>query len=135
MKKHVMPLTYAPKIEPVRSGRCNQTIRKGRRFAVGDEILLHDWIGKPYRTKWGWRMRVKVTQVINILVSGDSVVFIDQPVRYKCAWNDEPVNDLAREDYIDPPTGEALRGVLFGLNGAPDGVGEYQVIRWSIMED
>ena len=34
MKKHVMAITYTPKIEPVRDGRCTQTIRK-----VEDSLL------------------------------------------------------------------------------------------------
>lgn len=46
---------------------------------------------------------------------------------WKGKWGDI----LAERDFIDPPTGEALRDVLFGLNGAPDCQGEqFQIIRW-----
>lgn len=41
MRKHVMSIAYPYKIDAVQDGRCTQTIRKGRRFAVGDEILIH----------------------------------------------------------------------------------------------
>ena len=41
MRKHVMAITYPPKIEPVKDGRCTQTIRKGSKVSVSDEILFH----------------------------------------------------------------------------------------------
>ncbi|MCK5217114.1 MAG: hypothetical protein KAJ93_04970 [Methanosarcinales archaeon] len=135
MRKLVMSLTYQPKIEPVKEGRCTQTIRKGRRVAVGDEILFHGWSGMPYRSKWDWRKRVTVTTVINIIVHEEGIArppytceFVSGPV---CHWEDNYCNELAKLDFIDPPTGEALRDVLFGLNDAPDSPEEYQIIRWS----
>ena len=63
MRKLVMSLTYPPKIEPVKDGRCTQTIRKGRKVAEGDEILFHGWAGLPRRSKWSWDKRVTVTHV------------------------------------------------------------------------
>jgi len=134
MHRHVMSITYQPKIEPVKDGRCTQTIRKGRRVAEGDEILFHGWVGRPYRSKWDWRKRVTVTEVITICI--DDILGIATLYSEKSnllnwhSWGSQYVEQLAEYDFIDPPTGEALRGVLFGLNGAPDGPGEYQIIRW-----
>ena len=128
MRKLVMSLTYTPKIEPVKDGRCTQTIRKGRKVSVGDEILFHGWSGRPYRSKWDWRKRVTVTDVIPIQVSDTYFIRDGNPLRP--SWTGKYGDILAQKDYIDPPTGEALRDVLFGLNGAPDGPEEYQIIRW-----
>ena len=74
MRKHVMSITYQPKIEPVKDGRCTQTIRKGRRVAEGDEILFHGWSGRPYRSKWDWRKRVTVCQAIDIEISNRGII-------------------------------------------------------------
>ena len=117
MRKHVMAITYAPKIEPVRDGRCTQTIRAGRRVAVGDEILFHGWAGRPYRSKWDWRKRVTE----GIQYSNNLTIW---------RWYEIIVDSIAEHDFIDPPAGEALRDVLFGLNGAPKEPQQYQVIRW-----
>ena len=130
MTKHVMALTYEPKIKPVQVGECRQTIRKGKKFKVGDQIRLHGWSGKPYRTPWSWEAVHILQHVENILVHARGIVFIDALVRWECEWEDGPLDDLARLDFIDPPSGLALRDVLFGLNGAPDEPEEYQIIRW-----
>ena len=129
MRKHVMAITYPPKIEPVKDGRCTQTIRaarKGRKVSAGDEILFHGWAGRPYRSKWDWRKRVKVYEVIDIEISAEGML-IEGTLH---AWTSWYPGRLAEYDFIDPPTGEALRDVLFGLNGAPGGPEEYQIIRW-----
>lgn len=55
MRKHVLPLTYAPKIPAVLDGRCTQTIRAGRKFKTGDLVMFHGWEGLPYRSKWSFR--------------------------------------------------------------------------------
>ena len=60
MSKFVKAFTYEPKIEAVKSGAIRQTIRVDSKVEIGDEILFHGWSGKPYRSKWSWRMRVKV---------------------------------------------------------------------------
>jgi len=123
-----MSMTYQPKIEPVLSGDCLQTIRKGRKFSVGDEILLHGWSGRPYRSPWSWRKRVTVIETIRILISKTGIAFPQKVI--KLMWSDGACDRLAAVDFIDPPTGEALWDVLFGLNGAPDEPQEYQIIRW-----
>lgn len=127
MRKWVMSITYLPKIDPVKDGRCTQTIRKGRKVSVGDEILFHGWAGRPYRSKWDWRKRVVVTEVYNIQIIECGIVMGGSYI----LWYSDYVCGLAEFDFIDPPTGEALRDVLFGLNGAPDSPEEYQIIRWT----
>jgi len=128
MTKHVKAITYAPKIEPVRDGRCTQTIRKGNKVFVNDEILFHGWEGRPYRTKWSWRKRVVVTDIYDIDIQNVGIAFTGEEGMYP--WNSSMCYTIAREDFIDPPTGEALRDVLFGLNGLPKEPQEYQIIRW-----
>lgn len=126
MTKLVMSITYTPKIEPVKDWRCTQTIRKGHKASEGDEILFHGWHGRPYRSKWDWRKRVVVDEVIDIEISSEGML-IEEILH---AWTSWYPGRLAEYDFIDPPTGEALRDVLFGLNGAPDEPEEYQIIRW-----
>jgi len=126
MGKHVKSLTYPPKIEAVQDGSCTQTIRKGRKVSVGDEILFHGWTGRPYRSKWSWRKRVVVYEVIDIEISQEGMMI--EGVLH--AWTSWYPSRLAEYDFIDPPTGEALRDVLFGLNSAHDGPDEYQIMRW-----
>lgn len=56
--KHILPLTYEPKIPDVRSGKCTQTIRPisyTKPKQVNDLIMFHGWSGKPYRSKWSFR--------------------------------------------------------------------------------
>ena len=134
MRKLVMSLTYLPKIEPVKDGRCTQTIRKGRKVSVGDEILFHGWSGRPYRSKWDWRKRVTVTEATMIYIDdmlGIATLYTEKSNLYNWhAWDSPYVEQLAKYDFIDPPTGEALQDVLFGLNGAPNSPEEYQIIRW-----
>ena len=126
MTKHVMAITYQPKIEPVKDGRCTQTIRKGNKISVGDEILFHGWDGRPYRSKWSWRKRVTVIYEFSITVVDEGLWCLEFH-----KWNSAFVDMMAYDDFIDPPTGEALKAVLFGLNGAPKEPEEYQIIRWS----
>ena len=127
MRKHVMAITYQPKIEPVKDGRCTQTIRKGRNVSVDDKILFHGWAGRPYRSKWDWRKRVVVYEVIYAELSSQGM-YIDGVLH---AWTSWYPARLAEYDFIDPPTGEALRDVLFGIYGAPDSPEEYQIIKWT----
>jgi len=137
MKKHVMSMTYPPKIEPVQTGECTQTIRIGRKFEVNDSILIHGWSGKAYRSKWNNQMRINVVDAIPILVDQHLGIGTQLPeiklTKWHC-WNSDVVNRLAELDFIDPPTGEALKWVLFGLNGAPCGPTPYQIVRWEIDE-
>ena len=130
MKKHVRAITYAPKIPAVRAGTCRQTIREGDKVSAGDEILWHGWEGAPYKTPWNWRLRVTVTEVIPITIHKDMGVYFraenNRTGWFK--WNSARVNRIAKDDFIAPPTGVALRDVLAGLNGSADG--DCQIIRW-----
>jgi len=56
--KHILPLTYEPKIPDVRSGKCTQTIRPisyTKPKKQKDLVMFHGWSDKPYRSKWNWR--------------------------------------------------------------------------------
>lgn len=134
--KHVKSFTYAPKIEAVFDGRCTQTIRKLnplRPVRVGDEILFHTWTGRPYASKWGRRMRVKVTEVIDATLHEIGMVlrFQNDALEFY-GWRTEEADEIARKDFIDPPTGEGLYDVLEEKN--EDFYGEYQIIRWKVLE-
>ena len=128
MTKHVKSLTYTPKIAAVLSGDCSQTIRVGRKVSVGDEILFHGWSGRPYRSKWDWRKRIVVDGIWDLLLDDETVTFIEDDFSYP--WDSSIVDLMAKEDFIDPPTGEALRDVLFKLNGIPKEPVHAQIIRW-----
>jgi len=110
-----VPMSYPPKLDAAFDGRCAQTIRKGRKHEVGQVRWIFEWSGKPYRSKWGRRMLVEIVEADAMLVSDDGV-FFQWSGSIPFAWDDKPVNDLARRDHIDPPTGIALRDVLKGLN-------------------
>jgi len=137
MKKHIMSMTYEPKIEPVQSGECTQSIRKDLKFKEGDSIMIHGWSGTPYYSKWNGKMRVTVTKAIPIMIDLSLGIGTQQPeinLTKWNAWDSAFVDDLAKRDFIDPPNGHALRDVLFKLNDEPDGPAWYQVVRWEIDE-
>lgn len=121
-----MAVTYKPKIEPIKDGRCTQTIRKGRKFKVGDSILIHGWEGKPYRSKWDWRKRITLIEVINCHISNEGIMSSIGLLE----WDDVYTTVLADNDYIHPATGSELRNILFKLNGAPSTPEPYQILRW-----
>ena len=132
-----MALTYENKIEPVRSGKCIQTIRKGWRVSIGDEILFHNWSGRPYASKWGWRLRVVITDVYDLMIDNDIVTFSStehSPDETSYAWDSYIVDAMAIDDYINPPTGKELKNILIGLNGKITEKTEYQIIRWKIKD-
>ena len=112
-----MAMTYLPKIDPVKDGRCNQTIRVAGKRTVsrGDVITFHGWEGRAYRSKWSWRKEVIVINVIPCEINEQGIL-IDEVVH---AWTSWYPDKLAEYDYIDPPNGVELRDVLFKLNGGP----------------
>jgi len=128
MTRHVKALTYTDKVDAVRSGACRQTIRAigTRPVHVGDTITFHGWTDGAYRSPWSWRLVVEVAEVIPAEISKNGM-FIDDILH---AWSSWYPTRLAEYDYINPPTGEALRDVLFGLNGTPKEPEQYQIIRW-----
>jgi len=137
MTKHKLPFTYGTKIRFILTGDCTQTIRAGSKFSVGDEILIYSWSSKPYSKRSAWinRTDVVVTSVIPIIVSEVGIKF---PLAYDdhiFSWTHEMINDLAKLDFIDPPTGLALRDVLIDLLKLPKGEeSDCQIIRWVFKE-
>lgn len=56
--KHILPLTYKPKIPGVINGKCTQTVRPisyTKPKNKGDLLMFHGWSDKPYRSKWSFR--------------------------------------------------------------------------------
>ena len=139
-RRRVMSITYGPKLKAVfETGLCKQTIRINRDFKVGDFLLLHDWTGRPYRSKWGRRLQVVISEIWDVVISTDGIRIkavhnfntsrvVDSPVY---PWDSKTADALALLDYIHPPTGEGLRAVLYDLNKLPRNVDHpAQVIRW-----
>lgn len=125
--KHVLAITYKSKEDAIISGGCRQTIRPHRGIRVDDEILFHGWIDRPYRSGWSWRKRVTVKEVINIKINNVGV-FILQNLHFEFyKWDSDKVNEHAKLDYIDPPTGLELRKVLLKFS---KGEKWFDIIRW-----
>jgi len=122
-------LTYSPKIQGAIDGTIRQTIRTGRNYSEGDLISFHGWEGKPYRSKWTDRTPYfQIFQVIDIYIEADG---LRREGHTLARWTEPVMDQIASLDGIDPPTGEALAGVLKGLNKIPPGEWvEAQIIRW-----
>lgn len=146
MAKHVMALTYKPKIEAVKNGTCGQTVRllhKGpdplpqditkRLKRPGDEILMHTWEGKPYKSKWGWQGRLVLSEVLEIYyMDGWRWSIFDEGHGSHCyPLNRYELLDIVKRDHIDPPTIEEWERTLMRLNGM-DSLEDtdWEVIRW-----
>ena len=132
MRKWNLPLTYEPKIKPVLNGECTQTIRAGRKIQVGHLVSFHGWSGKPYRSPWSFGKPPRYWEVIfthNIRIHGVGISFMVNPNRgiFKY-WDD--LDDLARQDFISPSTGEELGNVLLSMHKIPDEGLPAQIIRW-----
>jgi hypothetical protein len=132
-----MSLTYAPKIAVVQTGDIRQTVRIRRSLVVkrtGDWLLIHTWSGKPYRTPWGWRMKVMLTDVLHLRYFGNTwrlVIENDEQVLGERWVNDEQMAELAAKDGIVPATRYGLESTLKTLNGlAKLENTEWQVFRW-----
>jgi hypothetical protein len=132
-RKWCLPLTYPPKIQAVREGRCNQTIRAGWSKQVGDQVAFHGWAGTPRHSLWSWRAGYwPLVEVIDLLIIPSGIIYQDPrhgPIWY--AWIHPLLEELAQRDFVDPPTGKELRRILLGmhkvdkLNGSP-----FQILRW-----
>ena len=131
-RKWNLPLTYQPKIQPVREGICTQTIRTGRKFKVGDLVRFYVWEGRPYRSKRTTiteYMPLKEVWEIDIRERGIMTYNFEGYAAKFYAWVES--DWLAALDGILPPTGEALRDVLIQKNGKISSEGIVaQVIRW-----
>lgn len=117
-KKHNISLTYEPKVDAVRDGRCTQTIRTGHKFSEGDLVRFHGWEGRPYRSKWAWRTPYfRVVDVLNVYLTYSGMMETIGSPSSLIPWDSPEMDLIAAEDFIDPPTGQALRDVLVRLNG------------------
>ena len=129
-RKHILPLTYLPKIPAVLEGRCTQTIRTGREFQVGDLVMFHGWEGRPYRSKWDFRTpywEIIVVHPCVILEDGIDDLKFQGEIGF---WYWDELNQLAELDGIDPPTGEELGRVLMSMHQIPERGLPAQIIRW-----
>jgi len=121
VKKFVKAFTYAPKIPAVLDGRCTQTIRAIKtddpdKIPIwDDQILFHGWEGKPYRSKWSWRLRVEVEKFLVLELEKTGLTDTMNGKFYP--WAHPKLTYLAELDFIDPPTGEALGKLLLGWYG------------------
>lgn len=125
-RKWNIPLTYAPKIQPVIDGTCRQTIRTGRKFSVGDLIRFYTWAGRPYHSK-----RTTITEYMQIVELEGVVIIPEGLVRAGYLLHNWPDMDiLAYLDGIVPPTGAALKEVLMSKNKIPVTGIDAQIVRW-----
>ena len=124
-RKWNIPLTYEPKIAGVRDGTIRQTIRAGAKYRIGDLVSFHGWSGRPYRSPWSFRTPYcSLIQVIPITIYPSG---IEAPGEVR-RW--DLLDEIARLDGIEPPTGEALCRVLSGMHKIPDEGVEAQILRW-----
>jgi hypothetical protein len=138
MTTHITSLTYRPKIEAVKEGRVRQTIRRfniNKPKLEGDNLILHTWSGKPYRTPWGYRLNTPIKTVLHLLYSdGDWMApcwnNINEFLGHEYV-SDEYIDKIAYLDGIEPPTREGLEKTLLELNGLKTLEGtQWEVIRW-----
>jgi len=128
--RHCKAFTYKPKIEAVRAGECRQTIRPlGKRpVKVGDTILFHGWEGRPYWSKWSWRLEVTVKSCRRVRFDDVGMwmeLNSEEPIQMEWEWLDI----VAERDGIDPPTGLELKRILTEMHGLKEPT-EFQIIRW-----
>ena len=138
-----LPLTYPPKIEPVRTGKCTQSIRfctisKSKkhhgeiiRKQVGDQVRFYRWTGRPYWSKPEYITGyMELVNVENCRIRDEGI----DDLRFQGEfglWEWDELDRLAELDFIDPPTGEALRDVLISKNGRiPADGAPAQILRW-----
>jgi hypothetical protein len=138
-----LPLTYPQKIEAVRTGKCTQSIRfctisKSKkhpgeiiRKQAGDRVRFYIWTGRPY-----WSHPERITEYME-LVNVENCRIREEGIddlRFQGEfglWDWDELDRLAELDFINPPTGEALRDVLIGKNGkTPEEGAPAQILRW-----
>jgi len=129
-RKWNLPLTYRPKIARVASGEIRQTIRPGLKYQVGDQVSFHGWEGQPYRSRWTGRTRYYEL----IHVSDITVYPTDLQIPWGTGlfnlWDDPIIDELARLDGIDPPSGEELGRLFNEMYDLPDDGMDFQILRW-----
>ena len=138
MTVHTMGFTYAPKEPAVRDGICRHTFRKEndkRPKKAGDELLMHGWTGRPYRSPWSWRRREVIKRLTHYRMSlsgiyqGDIEILDAAGERLTLlagrpsmhVWGSAYARRLAVLDHIEPATGYELCGVLMDMGTIVDG--------------
>jgi len=134
-RKWNLSLTYEPKIDSVIDGTIRQTIRavgKAGKKEEDDLISLHGWIGKPYHSSWSFRTKyAKIWMAEDILIIPTGMLhYHNDKFQKEVNWDNYEMAHLAKADGIVPPTGEALRDVLFEKNKIPNEGIWAQIIRW-----
>ena len=112
--------------------KCPVDLLPGKiiRKQVGDRVRFYRWTGRPY-----WSHPEYITEYM-VLDQVDDIQISPGGIKTKIdidvlPWNHGLCELLANLDFIDPPTGEALRDVLIEKNskipaeGAPA-----QILRW-----
>jgi hypothetical protein len=154
MTTHILSLTYPPKIPLVKSGECTQTIRlhnPDRPKKVGDKLILHTWEGKPYRSKWDWRLETEISELLPVMSQWEwfgpedkrchmAVWRLDvgymqlssgQIITNYRVLETEEVEDIIKRDGITPIKYQQLEKTLERLNGIESTDQEWwDIIRW-----
>lgn len=128
MRHHVMVMSYLPKSHAVRDGVCTQTIRRGEKYWVGDELT----IGGTGRYVWEWKISAVVTEVYNITVCPTG--FRDHEGMFH-SWDSGIADYLAERNHIQPATGIELYNVLKRRFYATRSRDAFQVVRWDVLHD
>lgn len=129
--KHVLALTYEPKINDVRNGKCTQTIRpySQRPRKINDLIMFHGWSGKPYNSKWNWRTKYfRIDEVFAIQIFEDSV--LTEPMITNRGMLPNEMEDLAKRDGFESYNEMYTQFKKMYGNRLSSMV--FQVIRWNI---
>jgi hypothetical protein len=130
-----LSLTYEPKIQPVIDGTIRQTIRKVGKAGKKEEddlISFHGWTGRPYHSQWSFRTPYKAIWMAEdiLIIPTGMLHYHNDKFQKEVNWDSYEMNHLAIYDGIIPPTGKALRDVLFSKNKIPKEGIEAQIIRW-----
>ena len=138
--KHVLPLTYEPKISDVRDGFCTQTIRQkseSRPKKIGDFITFHGWEGTPYQSKWSWRMPyMKITDTFSIqflkITSNDTVALLKEIPSGSDHFDRLAVKEMDKIAHLDGfDTFERMVIQFKKMYGKEIFTTLFQVIRWN----
>jgi len=134
---HIKAFTYEPKIQAVLDGVCRQTIRPIRKkeVKIGQVICFHGWAGRPYWSEWNWRRYFKITEVMQIQVYLDGVLFPEADGGVNGMWKSwTELDEFAKMDGVqDGITLGRLLHSHYGLKSRKEGamVGKpMYVIRW-----
>lgn len=134
-KTHIRALTYKPKIDGVKSGTIRQTVRlqrSGPDMKKGDKLILHTWAGKPYRSKWDWRLEARLTKVFQLRFVG--LEWTPEVCFDGVHWlptDDIGLTNIALDDGIENASALSFKATLMNLNGL-SGLEDtlWSVIQW-----